>query len=40
MSLKGKFGHIELTDVGKVRDHNEDAIASNVEIGLWVLADQ
>jgi protein phosphatase len=39
MSLKGKFGHIELTDVGKVRDHNEDAIASNVEIGLWVLAD-
>lgn len=39
MSLKGKFGHIELTDVGKVRDHNEDAIASNPEIGLWVLAD-
>ena len=39
MSLKGKFGHIELTDVGKVRDHNEDAIASNADIGLWVLAD-
>ena len=39
MSLKGKFGHVELTDVGKVRDHNEDAIASNSDIGLWVLAD-
>jgi serine/threonine protein phosphatase PrpC len=39
MSLKGKFGHVELTDVGKVRDHNEDAIASNADIGLWVLAD-
>lgn len=39
MSLKGKFGHIELTDVGKVRDHNEDAIACNADIGLWVLAD-
>lgn len=39
MSLKGKFGHVELTDVGKVREHNEDAIASNADIGLWVLAD-
>ena len=39
MSLKGKFGHVELTDVGKVRDHNEDAIASDADIGLWVLAD-
>jgi len=39
MSLKGKLGSVELTDVGKVRDHNEDAIASNAEIGLWVLAD-
>lgn len=39
MSLKGKFGHVELTDVGRVRDHNEDAIASNADIGLWVLAD-
>jgi serine/threonine protein phosphatase PrpC len=39
MSLKDKFGHVELTDVGKVRDHNEDAIACNADIGLWVLAD-
>jgi protein phosphatase len=39
MSLKGKFVHVEVTDVGKVRDHNEDAIGSQPEIGLWVLAD-
>jgi protein phosphatase len=25
--------------VGKVRDHNEDAIAAQPEVGLWVLAD-
>ena len=39
MSLKGKFAHVEVTDVGKVRDHNEDAIGAQPEIGLWVLAD-
>jgi PPM family protein phosphatase len=39
MSLKGKLVHVEVTDVGKVRDHNEDAIGSQPEIGLWVLAD-
>ncbi len=39
MSLKGKFAHVEITDVGKVRDHNEDAIGAKPEIGLWVLAD-
>src|SRR5690606_33493862 len=39
MSLRGKFVHVELTDTGKVRDHNEDAIGSDPEIGLWVLAD-
>jgi protein phosphatase len=39
MSLKGKLVHVEVTDVGKVRDHNEDAIGSEPEIGLWVLAD-
>ena len=39
MSLKGKFVHVEITDVGKVRDHNEDAIGAKPEIGLWVLAD-
>lgn len=39
MSLKGKLAHVELTDTGKVRDHNEDAIGSNVQSGLLVLAD-
>jgi PPM family protein phosphatase len=39
MSLKGKLVHVEVTDVGKVRDHNEDAIGSVPDIGLWVLAD-
>jgi serine/threonine protein phosphatase PrpC len=39
MSLKGKLSYVELTDTGRVRDHNEDAIGSDVEIGLMVLAD-
>lgn len=39
MSLKGKFAHIELSDVGRVRDHNEDGVGCAPDIGLWVLAD-
>jgi serine/threonine protein phosphatase PrpC len=39
MSLKGKLAHVELTDTGRVRDHNEDAIGSDIDIGLMVLAD-
>jgi serine/threonine protein phosphatase PrpC len=39
MSLKGKLSHVELSDTGKVRDHNEDAIDCDADIGLWVLAD-
>jgi protein phosphatase len=39
MSLKGKIDFAELTDTGRVRDHNEDAIGYNPEIGLMVLAD-
>jgi protein phosphatase len=39
MSLKGKLAHVEVTDVGKVRDHNEDTIGAEPDIGLWVLAD-
>jgi protein phosphatase len=39
MSLKGKFAHVELSDTGKVREHNEDDIGSQPDIGLWVLAD-
>ena len=39
MSLKGKIEFTELTDTGRVREHNEDAIGSDPEIGLMVLAD-
>ena len=39
MSLKKKFAHVEKTDVGRVREHNEDDIGSDPDIGLWVLAD-
>lgn len=39
MTLAGKIEHIELTDTGKVREHNEDALASDMDVGLLVLAD-
>jgi len=39
MNLTGILEVVRLTDVGKRREHNEDAIASDVEIGLVVLAD-
>lgn len=39
MSLRGKIKFAEITDTGKVREHNEDAIGSDAEIGLMVLAD-
>ena len=39
MSLRGKIEIAELTDTGRVRDHNEDAIGSDADIGLMVLAD-
>src|SRR5210317_1139478 len=39
MSLRGKIEFAELTDTGRVRDHNEDAIGSVADIGLMVLAD-
>jgi protein phosphatase len=39
MSLRGKIDMAQLTDTGRVRDHNEDAIGSNADIGLMVLAD-
>jgi len=39
MNLRGKIQFAEITDVGKVREHNEDAIGSNAEVGLMVLAD-
>ncbi len=39
MSLKGKLQIVEATDVGQVRDHNEDFIASDASRGIAVLAD-
>ena len=38
-SLRGKIDFAEITDTGRVREHNEDAIGSNPDIGLMVLAD-
>ncbi len=39
MNLRGKIDFAEITDTGRVREHNEDAIGSNQDIGLLVLAD-
>ena len=39
MSLKGKIQLYGKTDVGSVREHNEDAIGCNDDIALAVLAD-
>jgi len=39
MNLSNKIAAVELTDTGMVRDHNEDAIGSKREAGLYVLAD-
>ena len=38
-SLRGKLAYAEITDTGRVREHNEDAIGSDPDIGLMVLAD-
>ena len=39
MSLKGKLRCVGQTDTGRVREHNEDTIAFDADIGLLVLAD-
>src|SRR5580692_8688075 len=39
MSLRGKLRFVGQTDTGKVREHNEDTIAFDPDIGLLVLAD-
>src|SRR5271169_4627214 len=39
MSLRGKLRFVGQTDTGKVREHNEDTIAVDQDIGLLVLAD-
>src|ERR1700761_1704912 len=39
MSLRGKLRFVGQTDPGKDREHNEDTIAFDADIGLLVLAD-
>jgi PPM family protein phosphatase len=39
MTLRGKIRSASLTDVGRVREHNEDTIGVDSDIGLLVLAD-
>src|ERR1039457_3667190 len=39
MSLRGKLRCVGQTDTGRVREHNEDTIAYDSDIGLLVLAD-
>jgi protein phosphatase len=38
-SLKGKLAFVGQTDTGRVREHNEDTIATDSDAGLLVLAD-
>jgi len=39
MTLKGKLTFVGQTDTGRVREHNEDTIANDLDVGLLVLAD-
>ena len=39
VSLRSRVQAVGLTDTGKVREHNEDSIAWDGDIGLFVLAD-
>ncbi|MGB8693815.1 MAG: Stp1/IreP family PP2C-type Ser/Thr phosphatase [Steroidobacteraceae bacterium] len=39
MNLKGKLQCVGLTDTGRVREHNEDTISWDANLGLLVLAD-
>jgi protein phosphatase len=38
-SLRSKVTSVALTDTGKVREHNEDMLGSEADIGLYILAD-
>ena len=38
-NLRGKLRSVAMSDTGKVREHNEDTIALDPDIGLFVLAD-
>ena len=37
--MRGKVKSVAVTDTGKVREHNEDTIGAEPDIGLYVLAD-
>ena len=37
--MRGKIRSVGLSDVGRVREHNEDTIGVDADIGLLVLAD-
>ena len=39
MHLKGKLRCVGATDTGRVREHNEDTIGTDADVGLVVLAD-
>jgi serine/threonine protein phosphatase PrpC len=39
MHLKGKLSCVGISDPGRVREHNEDTIGTDADIGLVVLAD-
>lgn len=39
MSLRTKFNNVQVSDTGRVREHNEDAVGTNSDTGLLVLAD-
>lgn len=39
MTLRAKFNCVQFSDTGKVREHNEDAIGTNLDAALMVLAD-
>ena len=39
MNLEGKLEIAGLSDVGRRRSHNEDSIASDIAVGIAVLAD-
>src|SRR5690349_1678838 len=39
LSLRSKLRFVGLSDTGKVREHNEDTISFDPDIGLLVLAD-
>ncbi len=39
MSLKGKIRYFEFTHTGQVREHNEDAVFADMDVGMVLLAD-